>query len=150
MYSISFLFCFGNGEPHGLFHPHRGLQQGDPLSPYLFLLWAEGLHSLIQQAETNGSIHGVSLCKNDPKVSHLFFAYDSLLFCHANDHDCKSVMDVIGIYELASGQLINGDKTQVFFSSNTTQETEENIKGVLGVSVISQYEKYLGLPSFVS
>lgn len=59
------------------------------------------------------------------------------------------MMDVLGIYELASRQQINGDKTQVFFSSNTTQETEENIKGVLGVSVISQYEKYLGLPSFV-
>ena len=48
-----------NGAPHGLIHPQRGLRQGDPLSPYLFLLCAEGLHSIIQQAADTGSITGV-------------------------------------------------------------------------------------------
>lgn len=70
-----------NGEPHGLFQPNRGLCQGDPLSPYLSLLYTESLHFLIKQAENAGSIRGVSLCKDGPKVSHLFFADDSLLFC---------------------------------------------------------------------
>ena len=77
-----------NGEPRGLIHPSKGLRQGDPLSPYLFLLCAEGLHALIQQAESSGNLHGVSLCREGPKVSHLFFANDSLLFCQANDNDC--------------------------------------------------------------
>lgn len=62
-----------NGEPHGLFNPNRGLCQGDLLSPYLFLLCAKGLHSLIQQAASNGDMHGVSLCKDGPKITHLFF-----------------------------------------------------------------------------
>ena len=84
---VSF-YILVNGEPHGLIHPSRGLRQGDPLSPYLFLLCAEGLHSLIKQAENCGKLHGVSLCRKGPKVSHLFFVDDSLLFCQANDNDC--------------------------------------------------------------
>ena len=72
-----------SGEPRGNFTPKRGLCQGDPLSPYLFLLCAEGLHSLLQQAESSGAIKGVSLCSAAPKISHLFLADDSLLFCRA-------------------------------------------------------------------
>ena len=100
-----------NGEPRGLIHLSKGLRQGDPLSPYLFLLCVEGLHSLIQQAENCGNLHGVSLCKEGLKVSHLFFADDSLLFCQANDNDCQAVLDILDTYEQASGQQINRGKT---------------------------------------
>ena len=72
-----------NGESHRLIHLSRGLCQGNPLSPYLFLLYAEGLHALIQQVENSGKLHGVSLCREGLKVSHFFFANDNLLFCQA-------------------------------------------------------------------
>ena len=62
-----------NGEPHGNILPSRGLGQGDPLSPYLFLLCAEGLHSLIKKTKSSGDIQGVSLCRGGPKITHLFF-----------------------------------------------------------------------------
>ena len=48
-----------NGEPKGLIRPTRGIRQGDPLSPFLFLLCTEGLHSLISKAEREGAIHGL-------------------------------------------------------------------------------------------
>lgn len=70
-----------NGEPQGHIVPTRGIRQGNPLSPYLFLLCSEGLNRLIQQVVTEENIQGVSLCKNGPKISHLFFADDSHLFC---------------------------------------------------------------------
>ena len=61
-----------NGEPHGDIKPTRGLRQGDPLSPYLFLLVSEGLNGLIQQAMATNDIRGFSLCRNGPQISHLF------------------------------------------------------------------------------
>ena len=100
--SISFSVLV-NGEPHGNFTPNRGLRQRDPLSLYLFLLCAEGLHSLIQQAEISGSIKGVSLCSVGPKVSHLFFADDSLLFCRASTQEASSIMEILIQYEEALG-----------------------------------------------
>jgi hypothetical protein len=53
--------------------PSRGLRQGDPLSPYLFLLCAEGLSSLILHEESENNLQGVKVCRNAPSVSHLLF-----------------------------------------------------------------------------
>lgn len=138
-----------NGAPCGLIHPQRGLWQGDLLSPYLFILCAEGLHALIKQAVENGTTTGVSLCCEGPKMTHLFFADDSLLFCKANSQECNIVLELLDKYERASGQRINHYKTQLFFSSNTNQQVRNSIKGRLGVSVSHQIDKYLGLLSFV-
>ena len=62
-----------NGQPHGLINLVRGLRQGDPLSPYLFLLVTERLHGLLKKAEMNGSIRGVSLCLAGPSDITLTF-----------------------------------------------------------------------------
>ena len=77
-----------NGVPSDIIHPTRGLRQGDPLSPYLFLICSEGLHSLLQKAADAGHIRGVSICKKGPRLTHLFFADDSLVFCRANLAEC--------------------------------------------------------------
>ena len=69
-----------NGEPHRKIKASRGLRQGDPLSPYLFLMCTKGLHGLINKAASNGDIKGVSICRNGPKLTHLLFADDSLIF----------------------------------------------------------------------
>ena len=77
-------FILVNGEPKGLINPTRGIRQGDPLSPFLFLLCSEGLRGLISKAARAKEINGFSICKRGPKLTHLFFADDSLLFCKAN------------------------------------------------------------------
>jgi hypothetical protein len=73
-----------NGEPRGFFHPTRGLRQGDPISPYLFLLCAEGLNALLAKAALSKKIQGISISRGGPKLTHLFFVDDSVLFCRAS------------------------------------------------------------------
>ena len=87
----------------GNIKPTRGLRQGDPLSPYLFLLCAMGLQGLIKKAETNGDIRGVTIFRNGPRVSHLFFADDSVLFCQAKVEECQRVLDLLLVYEKGFG-----------------------------------------------
>ena len=128
---------------------HRGLRQGDPISPYLFLLCAEGLNGLIRKASLQGKIHGVSLCPRGPKITNLFFADDSLLFCRTSLPECQKIQEILTTYEKASGQQLYRAKTTLFFSKNTPQAMQEEIKEILGVPSIQQYEKYLGLPSLI-
>ena len=77
-----------NGDPKGLINPTRGIRQGNPLSPFLFLLCMEGLYGLIKKAARAKEINGFSICKRGPKLTHLFFVDDSLLFCKANSQEC--------------------------------------------------------------
>ena len=99
--------------------------------------------------ESNGDIHGFSLCRRGPKLTHLLFADDSLLFCKANMVECGKVLEILNMYEMALGQKVNRSKTSLFFSKCTLTKLKHEIKVALGVPEIMQYEKYLGLHSFV-
>ena len=138
-----------NGDPVGMIHPSRGIRQGDPLSPFLFLLCTEGLHALIKHSARNGNIKGFSMCKWGPKLTHLFFANDSLLFYRSIFEDCNNVLKLLAEYESLSGQKINKDKTTIFFSKSTTDDEKTSIKNLFQIQEVKYYEKYLGLPSFV-
>lgn len=96
----------------------RGLRQGDPLSPYLFILCTEGLSSLIRRQEQNGLLHGVRITRGAPSVSHLFFADDSFLFFRANNNKASLIKQLLEIYGRASGQKVNFNKSSISFSTN--------------------------------
>ncbi|KAL5863244.1 hypothetical protein ACOSQ3_000758 [Xanthoceras sorbifolium] len=87
--SVSYLYLI-NGEVRGFLKPSKWLRQGDHLSPYLFLLCAEGFSSLLSAAERSHVIRGISCWRGDPSVSHLFFVDDSLLFVRAENSTLAS------------------------------------------------------------
>ena len=116
------------------------------MSPYLFLLCAEGLSGLLNKAKEEKMIKGVSVARNGPQVTHLFFANDSLLFCQAKRAECLEILRILQLYERSSGQKVNMEKSGIFFSSNTSEEDRVMICNTLSIHNEMMNEQYLGMP----
>ncbi|XP_075659258.1 uncharacterized protein LOC142629163 [Castanea sativa] len=129
-------FILVNREPKRRIPLTRGIRQGDPLSPFLFILCTEGLNGLINQAAQQGHIKGYSLCRNSSRLTRLLFADESVLFCKATIEECQRVLDILEVYGRCSGQQINQSKTTIFFSKSTSDDTRNQIKLALGAPEI--------------
>ncbi|XP_019168373.1 PREDICTED: uncharacterized protein LOC109164072 [Ipomoea nil] len=130
--TVSYNFMI-NGSRSSSITPTRGLRQGDPLFPYLFIICAEGLSVLLQRAQDRGLKHGCRVARGAPPISHLFFADDSLLFFRANIQEASEIKNCLLLYESLSGQKNDRDV----------------VAQILGVTQAPNFGKYLGLPSFV-
>jgi hypothetical protein len=115
-----------NGNVVGKIIPSRGIRQGDPIYLYLFILCAEAFSSLLQHAHIKETIFGVPTSKNGPKITRLFFADNSLVFCKANQVEWSILLNILEIYERGYGQKIILNKTVVFFSSAVTHASQED------------------------
>jgi len=103
--SVDYYFLV-NGETVDPIIRCRGLRQGDPLSPYLFIICVEGLSSLISDADVQNNILGTS-GRGAPPVSHLLFADDCFLFFRAEEEQAQRMKNILLNYEAASGQSIS-------------------------------------------
>ena len=101
MTCVSFLL-FLNGEPGDLFFSSRGLRQGDPISPYLFLLVMERLYRRLAWAVESKEIH-IPPFPRGTSISHLFFADDVLLFCQANWRTITKLANILSSFTSSSG-----------------------------------------------
>lgn len=151
MFCVSFIDfrVLVNDQLIGLIFPGRGLRQGDPLSPYLYVLCAEGLTALFKDAERSGQLHGCKVCKGAPSVSHLLFTDDSILFFQSSITEARRVEEILNIYEVASGQAINYSKSGIVFSSNVVDVLQDAISFILEVWGSLDMNRYLGMPSLI-
>ncbi|XP_024156142.1 uncharacterized protein LOC112164137 [Rosa chinensis] len=147
--TVSYSFLL-NGEPRGHLIPTRGLRQGDSISPYLFLLCAEGLSRMLSYEEEQHRLHGIAIAMGAPSINHLFFADDSFVFMKAEREECARVKEILKWYEDASGQQVNFQKSKISFSKNVDIGCQEELAEVFGVERVDKHDKYLGLPTKVS
>jgi hypothetical protein len=135
-----------NGSSHGFFSPERGLRQGDPLSPFLFILGSEVLSRLFHYQESIGSLKGIRMSKNNSPISHLLFADDLIIFAKATSSEATVIKSCLDTYCSWSGQAINFSKSSILFSKNTEGSTINSIQGILPLKITSSASYYLGLP----
>ena len=135
-----------NGQTHGFIKPERGIRQGDPMSPFLFILCAEALVHVLNKAEKKGDLHGIKLGPQGQAVHHLLFADDSLLMCKASKEESAVIVDFLKRYGEASGQVINKLKSSIIFDAKIPEQDRAEIKRTLEIDKEGGDGTYLGLP----
>ncbi|XP_026397119.1 uncharacterized protein LOC113291845 [Papaver somniferum] len=139
-----------NGSPSPSFKPTRGIRKGDPLSPYLFILAMEPFSRNMNHYEVTKQLTGMKISRSAPKINHLLFADDCLLFCKANLDQTRKLLQLIEDFSSCSGQLINFHKSAIYFSKNMSPSSCQTVSGFLQVRQMNlNEEKYLGLLFFI-
>ncbi|XP_059302055.1 uncharacterized protein LOC132053985 [Lycium ferocissimum] len=133
-----------NGVGHGYFEGKRGLRQGDPISPLLFVLVMEYLSRVLSKMSELPDFRYHPMCKAT-KLTHLIFADDLMIFCKGNLKSVSRVMEALSPFSKVTGLVANLDKSNIFLAGvddNTQQEILNRTRFFIGSLPI----KYLGLP----
>jgi mannosylglycoprotein endo-beta-mannosidase len=133
-----------NGELHGFFQSTRGIRQGDPLSPYLFVLAMEGLSGIIHQNISNGKFQHHWRCKAT-NITHLCFADDLMMFCHADVDSISMLKASLDRFSSLSGLYINLAKSSLYLSS-IDGRLRSCIADNIGIQETMLPVRYLGVP----
>lgn len=134
-----------NGKWLEPFKPERGLRQGDPLSPYLFILCMEVLAQRIQQAVQSKQWTAPLVGRRRVSISHRFLADDLLLFGQASVTQAKVMFGILHTFCGESGQKVNGAKSRIWYAPKTPLSVITTITSEFGVPATSELGKYLGI-----
>eukprot|EP00253_Pinus_taeda_P021290 PITA_21290 len=132
-----------NGTPSKTFTASRGIRQGDPLSPFLFILAAEGLGRFIKKEREANRIKGLKLWGNNLPLTHQQFVDDIMLFGEPTVKEVKHLRRILDLFAKASGLEINMDKSCVFIF-NTVDQVKAHLIRLLGFRRGELPTKYLG------
>jgi len=140
--SISVLI---NGSPSRPFKMGRGIRQGDPLSPFLFVLMAEVLNKMIQRAVSSGLFKGLTVSNGEIQLSHLQLADDTLVFCEAKEQYVRLIKGIFLSYQVFSGLCVNYKKSALVVVGKDDAWIAK-VEVMLGCSRVQLPINYLGIP----
>ncbi|GKA67661.1 RNA-directed DNA polymerase, eukaryota, reverse transcriptase zinc-binding domain protein [Tanacetum coccineum] len=132
-----------NGSPTCEFPIRRGLRQGDPLSPFLFIITMEGLHIAIEDAIVDGLYRGINV--NSISLSHLFFADDALFIGEYTRVNITNMVSILQCFYRVSGLKINIHKSNLFRVGVPFDEVSR-LAAITGCIPMQTPFSYLGLP----
>lgn len=104
-----------NGAPSTTFIPSRGLRQGDPLSPFLFVLMMEGFGRAIKMANVEGRIQGIKLTPDGEANTHQQFVDDTMLQGVPTIKEARAIKEILNNFNMAAGTEVSQNKSKVFF-----------------------------------
>ncbi|PNX84361.1 ribonuclease H [Trifolium pratense] len=134
-----------NGAKSTYFKPQRGIRQGDPISPYLFVLCMDKLSHLILHAVSEGKWHGIKAGRNGPIVSHVMFTDNLMLFGEARERKMHCVINIMDQFCHMSGQEVSKDKTSLIFSKNVERGMRMKLLRISKFKETSEFGRYLGV-----
>ncbi|CAN1165788.1 Transposon TX1 uncharacterized 149 kDa protein [Linum perenne] len=144
--TVKFSVMF-NGGPSEPFTPTRGIRQGDPISPYLFIILTNSLSFLIEKGMNEGSLKGIKLKARCPTLTHVLFADDTIIFGEASVREATTIKATMEKYANLTGQVINNEKSSIMFSRHTPQTLKNIVERHLGFTSTLSFGKYLGVPT---
>ncbi|KAF7838898.1 ribonuclease H [Senna tora] len=121
-----------------------GVRQGDPLSPYIFILCSNMLSCMITKEEKAKLWKGLKISIRAAPITHMMYADDTILFFEATDYGCQAVQRTLSRYAALSGQSMNLQKSFMIFSPNTSHSMKKTISSDMGLKFSSCLGKYLG------
>ncbi|XP_048634085.1 uncharacterized protein LOC125608168 [Brassica napus] len=133
-----------NGMVNGYFKGRRGLRQGDPLSPYLFVIAINCLSHMLNKAAAQSRMGFHAKCRKI-KLTHLSFADDLLIFTDGSIESVQCVLQVLRDFEYRSGLAMSNQKTS-FFVSGLSEDEVNRIQVSTGMSCGTLPFRYLGVP----
>jgi len=139
------VFVLVIGSPTKEFLPKKGLRQGDPLVPFLFLIVAERLAGVSRMAEEKKLIDSVEIDRDKVKVNMLQYADDTLFFCEANTKNIFNIKAILQCFELSSGLRVNFLKSRIG-GTRVSQFLLRSFAAILNCDMMVSPFVYLGLP----
>lgn len=137
-----------NGEPTGFFRSGKGLIQGDPLSPFLFILAMEGFDSMMRIALENRWVTGFKLAnreENNMAICHLLYADDTVIFCEPEVEQIRYIRMIPVVFEACSGLRVNWRNSSLFPIKEFPNI--QSLACILACRVENLPTAYLGMPS---
>lgn len=144
--SNNYYYVLLNGQSVGFWHSTRGVKQGDPLSPALFILSSEVLTRALNSLFDDPQYVGYGIPKLSDNLNHLSYVDDTIIFAFSHQYSLGRMMDILQEYERKSGQKVNKEKSFFYLHQNALAEVIHQVQQCTGMRRGAFPMKYLGCP----